>query len=151
MPPPWLCTFRKSELWRGRTTDWWFKNHSGHTTYSCANLYTLISRYYTHHQKRHQLPIFRTSCHLLLTEKSVLHFYCYAMARPIAHMKIQSIACAQSHARVHDDIMRSCLMSCTGTQLIMQWYTTSLKWYTAIACFSPPIFSGAIPVPSCSR
>ena len=38
MPPPWLCTFRKGELWRGKTTDWWFKNHSGHTTYSCANL-----------------------------------------------------------------------------------------------------------------
>ena len=22
VPPPWLCTFRKSELWRGKTTDW---------------------------------------------------------------------------------------------------------------------------------
>ena len=105
MPIPWLCTFRKSELWRGKTTDWWFKKQSGHTTYSCANLepsleyrtytsefiancmwqdrypttanqcgftshsynmqqtinnqlemYTVISRYYTHHQKYNHSP-----------------------------------------------------------------------------------------------
>ena len=133
MPAPWLSTFRKSDLWRGKTTDWWFKNHSGHTTYSCANLepnveHTQVNSlpivagpyhcqpvwiYITFIQhaadnkqsardvyrnlpilhppsKIHPLRIFRTSCHLLLTEKSVLHFYCYAMARPIAHMKIQT-------------------------------------------------------------
>ena len=36
VPAPWLCTFRKSELGRGKTTDWWMQVQDTQWAYYCT-------------------------------------------------------------------------------------------------------------------